>query len=293
MSSKNPEDIFPNGNLLLQVERESMSCAEKLFDPNSIERHIKEGFLCLSSLEYDLSSVKVSDLKVFLSAHNLKTSGKKADLISRIIENISTNDIRTLVPDSYYLLTPKGKVAKEEWQEAERLAAQKERAERQQKRIAEMETYAPLIASRNFEAVIELIRTENTIFSSLDVYPEAIYRCLQDLDAFEYKNILVAVDYAILGGDLRSIIDDMAYLGYPMDEKMVWRVIVGTRSYVDILHTRIWGTKYQIHSRDGKFHCAHCESFNEKIFSVDEAKIGVTAPPFCDTCHCYVTGIKE
>ena len=105
MPMKNPEDVFPNGNLLLRVERESMSYAEKIFDHNLIDKHVQEGFLCLSSLEYDLSCVKVTDLKGFLSAHDLKISGKKADLITRIIENVSTNDIRTLVPDSYLLLT--------------------------------------------------------------------------------------------------------------------------------------------------------------------------------------------
>lgn len=293
MSSKNPVDIFPDGRLLLRIDRESVSCAEEQFDHDLIERHIKEGFLCLSSLEYDLSGFPVPNLKAFLSAHNLKTSGKKADLVFRIVNNISENDVRTFAPDSYYLLTPEGKAAKEEWQEAERLARQEEQAERQQQRTAKMESYARLIASKNFKAVVELMRPENTISSSLDVCPEAIYRCLQDLDAFEYKNILAAVDYAILGSDLRGVVDDMAYLGYPMDEKMVWRVIAGTRSYVDILHIQIWSTKYQIHSRDGKFHCDHCQSFNEKIFAVDEAKIGVTAPPFCDACHCYVTGIKE
>ena len=126
MPSKNSEDIFPDGNLLLRVERKSVSYAEKIFDHNSIDKHIEEGFISLSTLEYDLSCVKVADLKGFLSDHNLKVSGKKADLISRIIDNISTNDIRALAPDSYYLLTPKGKVAKEEWQEAERLAEQEE-----------------------------------------------------------------------------------------------------------------------------------------------------------------------
>lgn len=290
---KNPEDIFPDGNLLLRVEQESVSYVEKLFSHNLINKHIKEGFLCLSSLEYDLSRVKVADLKGFLSAHDLKVSGKKADLIARIIENVSTNDIRALAPDSYYLLTPKGKVAKEEWQEAERLMEQKERAELQQKRIAEMETLAPLIASKNFETVTELLRPGNVISSSSDVYPEAIYRCLQDLDFLEHKYMLVAVDYAILGSDLRTIIDDLAYCGYSMEEKIVWQIIAGTRSYVDILHVRIWGTKYQIHSRDNKLHCDHCQSFDGKIFSVDEAKIGITAPPFCDTCHCFITGISD
>ena len=292
MPMKNPEDIFPDGNLLLRVEQESVSYVEKLFSHNLINKHIKEGFLCLSSLEYDLSRVKVADLKGFLSAHDLKVSGKKADLIARIIENVSTNDIRALAPDSYYLLTPKGKVAKEEWQEAERLAEQEERAERQRKRIEEMEVYAPLIASKDFATAIKLSRPENVSSWGLDVHPEAIYHCLHDLNLLEREYILAAVDYAILESDLRTVINDMACLEYTMDEEMVWKVIAGTNSYTAILPGGCF-TKYQVHSRPGKFHCDHCQSFDGKIFSVDEAKIGVTLPPFCNSCHCYVTRISE
>lgn len=293
MSNKNPTDIFPNGNLLLRIDRESVSCAGKLFDHDLIEKHIKEGFLCLSSIEYDLSCVKLADLKCLLSTHNLKVSGKKVDLITRIIDNISESDIHTLVPDSYYLLTQKGKVAKEEWQEAERLVEQKERAKRQQRRIEEMEVYAPLIASKNFEVAMKLSRPENVLSWGDDVHPEAIYRCLQDLNLLEDKYIFAAVDYAILGSDFETIIDDMTYLGNTMDEKKVWQVIAGIRSYVDLLHIQLWGTKYQIHSRDNKLHCDHCQSFDENIFSVDEAKIGITLPPFCDSCVCYIKGISN
>lgn len=292
MSKKNPGNIFPNGNLLLRIDRESVSCAEKLFDYDSIEKHIKEGFLCLSSIEYDLSCVSVPSLKAFLATYNLKVSGKKADLISRIIGNIPESDIRTLVPDSYYLLTPEGKAAKAKWQEAELLAEQNERAERQQRRIEAMDTYAPLIASKKFETVIKLTRPENVISSSSDVYPEAIYRCLQDLDLLEHKYILAAVDYAILGSDLGTVVDDMTCLGHSIDEKIVWQVMVGIRSYTAIFMGCGY-TKYQIHSRDNKLHCDHCQSFDGKMFSVSEAKIGVTLPPFCASCVCYVTGISD
>ena len=285
MPNENSEDVFPDGNLLFQVERESVLSAEKLFHHNLIEKHIKEGFLSLSSIEYDLSVVTVPNLKGILSSHNLKVTGKKADLISRIIDNVSENDIRALVPDSYYLLTLKGKAAKEEWLEADRLAVQKERVEGQQKRIAEMESYAPLIASKNFGV--------NVISSSTDVHPEAIYRCLRDLDLLEYEYILAAVDYAILGSDLRTVINDMACLGFTMDEKTVWQVIAGTRSYVAILNMQCWAAKYQVHSRDNKLHCNCCQSFDGKIFLIDEAKVGSTLPPFCGSCVCYVTGISD
>lgn len=284
------ESVFPNGDFLQRVSRKSIAHTKEWFDSGLIEAHINEGFLCLSTLEYDLSGILVPDLKTFLSSHNLKAAGKKADLISRIIENIPIDDIRTLAPDSYYLLTPKGQEAVENWRESSRQAEEKERAERQQKRIETMKMCAHFIASRDFNAVVSLIHYEN---SGLSVYPEAIYFGLQDLNLLDYKCILAAVDYLILSSDQRMIIDDMACLGYVMDEETIWKIIVGTRSYVALLQLRIWTAKYQVRSRDGKNHCNHCQSFDGKIFSVNEAKIGVTLPPFCKSCNCYITGISE
>ena len=290
MSSKIQESVFPNGEFLQRVSQESIAHAKKLFDSSLIENHVNEGFLCLSTLEYDLSGIKIPDLKAFLSAHNLKMSGKKADLISRIIENIPIDDIRTLAPDSYYLLTPKGQDAVESWRVSLHQAEQRERAERQQNRIEIMKTCADFIASRNFNAVVSLMHYEN---SGLAVYPEAIYLGLQGLNLLDYEYILAAVDYWILSSDQRMIIDDMACLGYIMDEETIRQIIAGTRSYVDLLHIRILTVKYQVRSRDGKNHCDHCQSFDGKIFSVNEARIGVSLPPFCKSCNCYITGISE
>lgn len=290
MPDKIQESIFPNGDFLHQVSQKSVAHIQELFDSSLIENHIKEGFLCLSTLEYDLSCLSAPDLKVFLSSHNLKRSGKKTDLISRVIGNIPIDAIRTFVPDSYYLLTPKGKEAVESWRESLRQAEERERVERQQKRIEAMKIYAPFIASQDFDTVVSLTHSEH---SNLDVYPKAIYLGLQDLNLLDYKYILVAVDYSILACDRRTIIDDMAYLGYVISEETMWQIIVGTRSYADLLNIRKWCVKYQVHSRDGKNHCDHCQFFDGKIFSVDEARIGVSLPPFCESCNCYITGISD
>lgn len=286
----NKESVFPNGDFLQRVSQKSITRAKELFDGSLIENHVNEGFLCLSALEYDLSCISVPDLKAFLSAHTLKVSGKKADLIPRIIENIPIDDIRTLASDSYYLLTPKGQEAVERWRESLRQVEQRERAEHQQKRIETMKMCASFIASQDFYAVVSLMHYEN---SGQAVYPEAIYLGLQDLNLLDYKHILAAVDYLILSSDQRMIIDDMACLGYIINEETLCQIIAGTRSYVDLLHIRIWTVKYQVRSRSGKNHCDHCQSFDGKIFSVNEAKMGVTLPPFCKSCNCYITGISE
>jgi SPP1 gp7 family putative phage head morphogenesis protein len=35
--------------------------------------------------------------------------------------------------------------------------------------------------------------------------------------------------------------------------------------------------------------CPTCEGFDGKMYFVNEAIIGVTAPPFCEECRCIIT----
>lgn len=64
------------------------------FIDDPVSKHkkmIEDGYLEVASLEYLLDSFKVADLKNILSGYNLETSGKKAILINRIIDNIDNS----------------------------------------------------------------------------------------------------------------------------------------------------------------------------------------------------------
>ena len=72
---------------------------------------IGENFFVPSSVSEKLSSLKVVELKQILQSRGLKVSGKKADLIDRILANIDLDDLRIFFQNDEicYSLSTKGK----------------------------------------------------------------------------------------------------------------------------------------------------------------------------------------
>lgn len=69
---------------------------------------IKNGYLQKGSLKSVLETYKVADLKEILRENNLKLSGKKTELISRIISEVNIENLRPYLKDNVYELTQKG-----------------------------------------------------------------------------------------------------------------------------------------------------------------------------------------
>lgn len=68
----------------------------------------KEGYIRKSLPCESLSHMKVADLKKIAAEYDLKISGKKDDLISRISNNISDDNLSKFITDYYWALTEKG-----------------------------------------------------------------------------------------------------------------------------------------------------------------------------------------
>jgi hypothetical protein len=77
----------------------------------------ERGFLQIGDLKSTLENVTVEILKTILSDNNLKTSGKKSELIQRIIDEIPPDIINEKFPRRVYQLTGLGKeeISKEEY----------------------------------------------------------------------------------------------------------------------------------------------------------------------------------
>lgn len=67
-----------------------------------------EGLICLSSPEEILALMKVSDLKDILSERSIKKSGRKDELIERILSHIDANEL-PILNEYYFSLSPTGK----------------------------------------------------------------------------------------------------------------------------------------------------------------------------------------
>ncbi|HHX60381.1 MAG TPA: SAP domain-containing protein [Epulopiscium sp.] len=72
------------------------------------------GFLQIGDIGSALEKQNVSVLKEVLRKYDLKVSGKKVELIERVIDNIPEEEIKALFPKRTYALTELGKAALEE-----------------------------------------------------------------------------------------------------------------------------------------------------------------------------------
>ena len=58
-----------------------------------IQKFFRSGYLQFADIPFSLSKVHLPELKGILSAHHLKVSGKKAELLTRILENVPEEDL--------------------------------------------------------------------------------------------------------------------------------------------------------------------------------------------------------
>ncbi len=78
-------------------------------NPESVLETLRNrGFLTVGSVEATINNLKGAELKELLKSRNLKTSGVKADLVNRVITEISTSELESLYPTRYYVMTDIG-----------------------------------------------------------------------------------------------------------------------------------------------------------------------------------------
>lgn len=77
----------------------------------ALNRLLKGKYLSLSSLEKNISLKTIPELKAVLADHELKTTGKKGELIARLMSNLSEYELQEIFPISVYMITPAGEEA--------------------------------------------------------------------------------------------------------------------------------------------------------------------------------------
>lgn len=74
----------------------------------TLEKLFKCGYLTFSDYKFNMTQCKVDELKNVLKSHGLKVSGKKADLINRLIENLPEDELKELFSESCFMITDAG-----------------------------------------------------------------------------------------------------------------------------------------------------------------------------------------
>jgi len=73
----------------------------------TIKKLCKYGYIMLSDYKYNVGKSTIPVLKKALSAHHLSAKGKKAELVQRVLDNISETDCSRLFTQFYYVHTQK------------------------------------------------------------------------------------------------------------------------------------------------------------------------------------------
>lgn len=123
---KHIDSAYPSKNglypheLLILYNAEKYNIKQKVFPNfyynipdtellNILNSLVARNFLKIGSIEITLKNNTLKQLKDVLKENNLKVSGKKVELISRLIENIPEITLKNYFPDEFYSLTQKGK----------------------------------------------------------------------------------------------------------------------------------------------------------------------------------------
>lgn len=262
--------------------------------PIIMTKLLKNGYLKIGTAAENLDYLTVLELKSILKKHGLTVSGKKADLISRINENVA-KDI--LVSEfgkskSHYTLTSKGAstscdvpssitkdidfedaclatIHQNDFNTAYKLVAQKESEKRFPRGIGvdwEQERQTGLSEQKiNFYSRI--------VSNTFGV--ERTYR-----DCIILSEMLGVSNPKPLIKRLCQFLDEELFLNAEYERKK-------SKSIFDIeSYKRLDVQTYEVLGAGDKEMCSHCRCMNGKKFPLSEAKIGVNFPPFCKECRC-------
>lgn len=154
--------------------------------------------------------------------------------------------------------------------------------EDQSTRLERAKVLAGLIADGKFdEAAIE-IRPKGAISAGSDTLPEGIARYFLDQKIRDVNFLIAVVEDVVMGYYPKTVIPDMASIGYKVKEAALNKAAKGCRAYSDAIGVCKYGDKYQINT------CPCCERMRGKAFSLSDAKIGKTLPPFSKDCRAFV-----
>ena len=80
----------------------------------TVKKLLKLNFIRISTAKESLENIKTNDLKEILRKKELKVSGKKSELIKRVSDSVTEEELSIIFPDRFYRLTELGNSEKTE-----------------------------------------------------------------------------------------------------------------------------------------------------------------------------------
>ena len=82
----------------------------------ALDRLLEGGYLRRGDIRRNVERKTIPDLKAVLAERELKTSGKKGELVQRLLDNIPPEELEELFPEGVYEMTEKGRRARAPYQ---------------------------------------------------------------------------------------------------------------------------------------------------------------------------------
>ena len=242
--------------------------------PKLRDKFIKEGFLEVSLvrgfglLEYE----NVSGLKTILKERGLKVSGKRAELINRIKENVPEDYFNNRGTKEILALTEQGRQRLEDYE-----------SEKQQYKLEALNKIYLMIHNDDYS---DAYKTERKIFRSilgrLDAPQEAVEAILTcEMQQASFKLFETFCERYNINCE-KVTPDEFAYgIG----------LISNLRDYYRYKDTGI--KEYTVFCTLDHITCEECGAKDRKKFSLNEAILGTTFPPFHHKCRCCTLAYFE
>ena len=231
---------------------------------------LKDNYMRIGSSEESLVVNTILELKNFLKLKQLPVSGKKDDLIQRILTQ--TTDYDTYFSKRIFILTEKGQSIINEY-EIDKINQQK-------KEIADIISY---IKNNQLKKLCSLFDNDDTIIEYVNAINE--YRNMShDND----RTLAICVVSVMWQKSFKSGIATLKELGYEdITESEINTAFSSVHSLKNIANYKECGIKeYSISTCGDNRVCDKCSKHDGKKYLVSEAVLGKTMPPFCDNCRC-------
>lgn len=237
----------------------------------------------IGSIEESISLYTATELKGYLASLKLSTSGKKQELIDRIIS--CNSDYDKFFTKRVYVVTDNGKSIISEYQARITLNTNQK-----------ISDTISCIRSGNLKLIYSMYQAEPSADKPLDIgyAPENIHKDISAIN--QYRNLghdtdrdlamcVVTFMFHVRHKTAIEILSKAGYSGISQSEMIsLHTALTNLRDIAEYKDLNI--EKYTIHACMDERTCSNCKKHHKKVYSVSDAVPGKNLPPFCDECRC-------
>ncbi len=246
--------------------------------------------LKIAPIEIGLNFIGVAKLKNILKKSKLKVSGKKGELIERILKNLTEEDIRNFDEyQDYYTLTNEGNAMLKDF-------------EQKQKEI--LESIIDTILMKDFKKAYDMIckikNSKPNLYENINIAKELLTN--QNLYSEQLDNSTNKVTTAILiyltaTGNSSAEEQKLLFEAYNIKE-----IDAVTKYEADIIRSKFIINNYskelecEYYEYNATFDintCPICGKLDGKKIKLNKAKIGVNCPPMHIGCRCDISPVYK